>query len=288
MNYYEHHLGDYAEACGHLSWLEDMAYTRMLRKYFAKEQPLPADVTQVQRLMGAKSPEELAAVESVLHEFFELTPDGWRNERADEEIARFRDKQAKAKASAEARWGSDQNSTAKRTHSGRSATAKRTNSDRNAHQTPDTRQEDQEQERGADENLPDPPTPPVPPPAAADAAPPGIWDVGLAAFNKRGIHGPPARSLLGKLRQVAQGQCGGSADAGDLLLLELLAEVERQDIVDPAAWLRKALMQRGGCGARASPAGRPGSISTIERPPGLLLKPTPPPDTPRVLHDRMP
>jgi len=43
-------------------------------------------------------------VRSVLEAFFTLTDDGWRNERADREIAAFRAKSLKAKESAGKRW----------------------------------------------------------------------------------------------------------------------------------------------------------------------------------------
>ena len=77
MNYYEHHIGDYAEATAHLSFVEDAAYSRMIRKYYATEKPLPADIKAVQRLVGARTKEEREAVDTVLHEFFELQDDGW-------------------------------------------------------------------------------------------------------------------------------------------------------------------------------------------------------------------
>lgn len=89
MNYFEHHIGDYAEATGHLSILEDGAYSRLLRKAYATERPLPIDVDRVQRLIGARTDEERAAVEAVLHEFFELRDDGWHQERCDEAIAAY-------------------------------------------------------------------------------------------------------------------------------------------------------------------------------------------------------
>lgn len=89
MNYYEHHLGDYAEATVHLSFVEDAAYSRLLRKVYASEAPLPAEIRQVQRLVAARTREEREAVENVLREFFELREDGWHNQRADEEIARY-------------------------------------------------------------------------------------------------------------------------------------------------------------------------------------------------------
>lgn len=89
MNYYEHHIGDYAEATQHLSILEDGVYSRLLRKYYATEKPLPVDVAAVQRLVVARSKEEKAAVEVVLQEFFDLREDGWHQARCDDEIARY-------------------------------------------------------------------------------------------------------------------------------------------------------------------------------------------------------
>lgn len=137
LNYYEHHLGDYAAATGHLSLLEDAVYMRMIRRYYIDEAPLPADRAKIARLVGARSEDEIAAVNVVLDEFFLEQADGWHSKRCDEEIARYRDKQAKAKASAKASW------TGKRTpkdqsHSERIADAERTHSEGNALQTPDT------------------------------------------------------------------------------------------------------------------------------------------------------
>ncbi|MDR2506577.1 MAG: YdaU family protein [Candidatus Accumulibacter sp.] len=91
MNYYEHHIGDYAEATAHLSFVEDAAYSRLIRKYYAIEKPLPADHKAVQRLVGARSKEEREAVSTVLEEFFTLQDDGWHNRRCDEEIAHYKE-----------------------------------------------------------------------------------------------------------------------------------------------------------------------------------------------------
>jgi len=93
LNYYEHHIGDYAEATAHLSLLEDAVYSRMLRKYYATEKPLPPDVKRVQRLVGARTKDELAAVDAVLDEFFDLQEDGYHNARCDRDIAAFNDGQ---------------------------------------------------------------------------------------------------------------------------------------------------------------------------------------------------
>lgn len=91
MNYYEHHIGDYAQATAHLSFVEDAAYSRLIRKYYAEEKPLPANIKTVQRLVGARTKEEKIAVQTVLEEFFYLTDDGWRQERCDRVIADFQD-----------------------------------------------------------------------------------------------------------------------------------------------------------------------------------------------------
>lgn len=133
MNYYEHHLGDYAQATAHLSFVEDAAYSRCIRKYYADERPLPADIAAVQRLVGARTREERQAVETVLREFFVLADDGWRNKRCDEELARYQDKRTKAQRSANARWSREAE------HTDGNANAMRTHSEGNAHQTPDTR-----------------------------------------------------------------------------------------------------------------------------------------------------
>ena len=91
MNYYEHHIGDYAEATAHLTFVEDAAYSRMIRKYYATEKPLPADVQAVQRLLCARTKTEKEAIVTILNEFFTLEEDGWHNARCDAEIARYRE-----------------------------------------------------------------------------------------------------------------------------------------------------------------------------------------------------
>lgn len=88
MNFYKHHIGDYAQATAHLSFVEDAAYSRMIRKYYAEEKPLPADIKAIQRLIGARTREEKQAVEDILREFFTQESDGWHNKRCDSELER--------------------------------------------------------------------------------------------------------------------------------------------------------------------------------------------------------
>jgi uncharacterized protein YdaU (DUF1376 family) len=86
MNYYKHHIGDYDAATAHLSWCEDMAYSRLLRLYYRTEQAIPADLGKACRLIRASSKAERQAVETVLGEFFALEDDGWHQKRCDEEL----------------------------------------------------------------------------------------------------------------------------------------------------------------------------------------------------------
>jgi uncharacterized protein YdaU (DUF1376 family) len=86
LNFYKHHLGDYSKATAHLSILEHGAYLLMLHHHYATEAPLPADEAVVCRIIRATGKAEAAAVHQILAEFWTLTPDGWVNKRAVDEI----------------------------------------------------------------------------------------------------------------------------------------------------------------------------------------------------------
>lgn len=154
MNYYEHHIGDYAQDTAHLTFLEDAAYSRLIRRYYATEKPLPNDLKSLQRLVGARSKDEREAVETVLAEFFTLDADGYHNKRCDEEIAHYIEKRTKAKRSADARWLALQtqcegNAPAMRTHEENHANALQTQCEGNALQTPDTSNQEKEKKRAS-------------------------------------------------------------------------------------------------------------------------------------------
>lgn len=87
MNFFKHHIGDYDSATMHLSWDEDMAYTRLMRVYYRDEKPLPLELRQVYRLVRASSKVQREAIEVVLAEFFLKQDDGWHNKRCDEEVS---------------------------------------------------------------------------------------------------------------------------------------------------------------------------------------------------------
>ena len=193
MNYYEHHIGDYAEATAHLTFIEDAAYSRMIRKYYAMERPLPADIKAVQRLVGARTKDERDAVESVLQEFFTLQADGWHQTRCDADLQRYIAKQDKARASANARWSKphgERNANALQTHmrtnSERNANASETHNERNALQSPVPRHQTPEETALAvsarDPDDPNTPTP-EPPTTRAGAVCRRMKAAGLTAVN---------------------------------------------------------------------------------------------------------
>lgn len=126
MNYFQMHIGDYAASTLHLSLIEDAIYMRLLRRYYLDEKPLPPDIKQVARIAGARSDNEVSAVEVILLEFFYLCDEGWRNKRADEEIAIYREKSSKAKQAAIASVNA-RSANAQRTLNERSANAQPTN-----------------------------------------------------------------------------------------------------------------------------------------------------------------
>jgi uncharacterized protein YdaU (DUF1376 family) len=96
MNFYKHHLGDYDGHTAHLSWDEDMAYTRLIRVYYRRESPIPH--AERYRLSRASTKAQKAAVDAVLAEFFRNDGDVWRQKRCDEEIETYK---AKADANRE-------------------------------------------------------------------------------------------------------------------------------------------------------------------------------------------
>jgi uncharacterized protein YdaU (DUF1376 family) len=90
MNFFDFNIGDYDEATSHLSSREDGLYGRMIRKYYAKEEPLPLDVAKIQRLVRCADEEDRQAVVVLLQEFFEKREDGYHKEPIDRRIEAYR------------------------------------------------------------------------------------------------------------------------------------------------------------------------------------------------------
>ena len=96
--------GDYARDTVHLSLMEDCYYRRLLDYYYSTGGPLPVDLERLQRVCRAFSPEERAAVQFLLSEFFEEGEDGFHNFKADEVMAKAKVVSEKRSAAASTRW----------------------------------------------------------------------------------------------------------------------------------------------------------------------------------------
>jgi len=202
VNYYEHHLGDYDGATAHLSWLEDCAYRRLICLYYRNEVALPSDLKQVCRLARAASKQERDAVAQVLGEFFVLEEDGWHHKRCDEEIRRYQERSAKARASVAKRWA------ARDANVGRSGYEPDTDVIRTyndgstndihrapvpSHQTPDTKHQNQEAAHSEVTTEPPPETVRSAPPEVPN--PPPTDPPGTSALTRHGEIAVLLRSL---------------------------------------------------------------------------------------------
>ena len=86
MNFYPHHIGDYAKDTAHLSMVEDGAYRRLLDIYYTRERPLPGDPKAIYRLARAHTKVERDAIDAVLQEFFVNDNLLFRHNRCEKEI----------------------------------------------------------------------------------------------------------------------------------------------------------------------------------------------------------
>jgi len=87
MHYYKFNIGNYYRHTNNLSLLEDLAYRRMLDKYYLNEQPFPNDIAKIARLIGMR--ESLDEVSIILEDYFYLKDGEWYNESADESIKAY-------------------------------------------------------------------------------------------------------------------------------------------------------------------------------------------------------
>ena len=134
MNWYKHHLGDYDSHTAHLSWDEDLAYTRLLRAYYRLELPVPE--ADPYRLVRAVTNDQRAAVDAVLKEFFILAGAEWHNKRADQEIAAYR-----AQVTINRQIATNRQRTVHDSSTNRSTNRAENRTNRTPNQIPDTKKE---------------------------------------------------------------------------------------------------------------------------------------------------
>lgn len=85
MNYYKFHIGDYLTRTMHLDDAEDLAYRRLIDLYMITEKPLVNDLEALVKRVRL----DLEVIKPVLDEFFELTEEGWFNQRCTDEIKKY-------------------------------------------------------------------------------------------------------------------------------------------------------------------------------------------------------
>ena len=221
MNFYSRHIGDYLKDTAHLSLLEHGIYARLMDVYYTREAGIPE--SQAARLIGARTPEEVAAVHAVLAEFFQLVDGVWVQERCEQEISAYADKCAKAKDSARSSWSSrgkqsERNADAMQPHSERIADAERTHSERNA-KALHTQSQSHTQ-------CSVPNGTGVPPEPGEQ-----IFGLGVPLLTAANVTERNARSMLGLMRKTH----------GDAAVLDALQRCAEAKPLEPVAWLQAAL-----------------------------------------------
>lgn len=135
MHYYTFHPKDYISKTHFLDPLEDIAYRRMLDYIYLNECHLPSDVADIAKRINMRAHTD--SIASVLSEFFELTDEGYMNDRAEQEIAKYQEKSEKARKSANARWkGKEKKTDSNKESSEGNANALQAQSEGNANQEP--------------------------------------------------------------------------------------------------------------------------------------------------------
>lgn len=231
MNYYEHHLGDYAKDTAHLSMLEHGAYRLLLDRYYGTEQGIPAD--QAHRVARARSRDEKAAVDVVLNEFFTLTDGVWINKRAEQEIvsAQGRINAAKENGKKGGRPKKQQPGSENETHEKPSGLlpGSENETQQKAHQTPDAINSEDKSSGGQ--------------PPKALSPDEIIFGYGVPLLTNSGTAEKQARSFLGGLRK----------SHGDQALIDKLRECLKERPLQPLEWLASALPPSGSPPARKAP-----------------------------------
>lgn len=106
--YYRFYPGDYLRDTIHLGWLEDCAYRRLIDLYALHSKAIPNDRSYILRAVRATEPEQQAAVDTVLAEFFTLKGAAWHQSKCDSELD-YRDSISKnGKTAARERWAKKQ------------------------------------------------------------------------------------------------------------------------------------------------------------------------------------
>lgn len=213
MNYYPHHIGDYAKDTRALTQGEHGAYRLLMDEAYSTETGIAAD--EVYAITCAKSAQEKRNADRVLAKFFVLEGGRYRQKRIDLEVRSYQEKSAKASASAQKRW-SERNANA-------CANAIRTHTEGSKEADANTMlpiTNNQEPKKNLPTTSGDPPSQPDP-----------IFGPCLEFLRSKDVGDKGARSMLGAWRR----------DYGDQAVCEAVAAAEREDVTMPIPWIKKVL-----------------------------------------------
>lgn len=87
MNFYKRFIGDIQAKTGSLSMAEFGAYDRLLDHYYSTEEPIPLDADDRYRICRAMTEDERRSVDKVVSRFFNETPAGYVQSKAEEVIS---------------------------------------------------------------------------------------------------------------------------------------------------------------------------------------------------------
>lgn len=105
MNFYKHHLGDYAKDTGDLDTLEHGIYRLLLDHYYATEKPLPDDLNRLACIARVRHSSHFQKVQAISNRFFPVAEDGLRHHsRCDKEIHLTRESSKQNSENAKKRW----------------------------------------------------------------------------------------------------------------------------------------------------------------------------------------
>ncbi len=112
MHFYPHNIGDFNNATRHLTRVERSVYRDAIDLYYDSESVLTLDISKLAKRLLCHSDDEIQALKSILSEYFTMTEEGYRHERCEIEIKKYRDNtSAKARAGIASAAKRKQNST---------------------------------------------------------------------------------------------------------------------------------------------------------------------------------
>ena len=89
MHYYQFNVADYRKDTTYLTPLEHYIYRTLIDWYYLDEKPIPKKTQLVLRRLGLGS-DGLPLLQNVLSDFFYEAEEGYKHERIEEELAKYR------------------------------------------------------------------------------------------------------------------------------------------------------------------------------------------------------